>query len=100
MGVNYNILRNKFNKSLTDKGVHLAIADKATDDILISIEDMVWDGAERWSFKAFRDGWIKKEEWKDQEKLTASLVTHILTYWNEEIGSYDDIPLLKTITGV
>lgn len=100
MGVNYNILRNKFNKTLTDRGIHLSIADKATDDILIAVEDMVWDGSDRWAFKAFRDGWIKKEEWKDQEKLTSSLVTHILTYWNEEIGLYDDIPLLKTISGV
>lgn len=98
MGVNYNILRNRFNDTIVKKGIHLSVADKVTDDVLIMVEDMVWDGADRWAFKAFRDGWIKKEEWKDRDKLTASLVTHILTYWNEEIGVSDNDPTLELIT--
>lgn len=86
MGLNYDTFRNRLNKIQTKYGIALPLADKITDDIMILVEDTIWDGADRWAFKGLRDKWVAEKEWKTQEELATSITTHILTYWNEKIG--------------
>jgi len=86
MGLNYDTFRNRLNKIQTKHGIPLAKADKITDDIMILVEDTIWDGADRWAFKALRDKWVVDKEWRNQEELATSITTHILTYWNEKIA--------------
>jgi hypothetical protein len=95
MAENYDQVRKEFSDIVFNKATLLnGEENHVIDDLMIRMEDLMWDGVARWAKKAFKNNWVQKGEWKDEEDLTSSIVTHILTYWNEEMTADIDIPTL------
>lgn len=91
MAENYDQFRKEISDIVFNKTTILSKEEsEVIDALMIRIEDLMWDGVARWTKKAFKNNWVVKKEWKNEEEMVSSVVTHILTYWNEQVAQEID----------